>query len=188
MLMTKVLRAFACILMVAGVVSAATVYTATLDQSQEVPPTGVTATGSGMATLDDTETMLMVSLTWVGLTGAPGAAHIHCCPGPGVNATVAIDFVPAGFPTAPGVFTGTFDLTDAASYGSGFLSLFSSVDEARVAVVNGLNSNQAYFNIHTAAFPSGEIRGDITVVPEPSTVLLMGAGLAGVLLLRRRMA
>lgn len=188
--MPTVLRVLAGVLMVAGTVSAATLYTATLDGSQEVPPTGVTATGTGMAMLDDTETMLTVNLTWVGLTGVPGAAHIHCCPGPGANATVAIDFVPAGFPSMPGVFNGTFDLTQAVSYGGGFLGSFGGdVDAARMALIMGLNSNQAYFNIHTAAFPSGEIRGDITqVVPEPSAMFLMGAGLASVLLLRRRIS
>jgi hypothetical protein len=183
----KALRALACILMVATAVSGATVYTATLDESQEVPPTGSAATGTGMATLDDTQTMLMVSLSWTGLTGPAGAAHIHCCPGPGANATVAIDFVPAGFPnTDSGTFNHTFDLTDAASYGGGFLSMFSDVDAARMAVVSGLNSNLAYFNIHTDAHPGGEIRGDIQVVPEPATILLMGAGLGAIVLIRRR--
>ncbi|MGZ3391894.1 MAG: CHRD domain-containing protein, partial [Isosphaeraceae bacterium] len=31
--------------------------------------------------------------------------------------------------------------------------------------VSGLEAGDTYINIHTEAFPSGEIRGQITVVP-----------------------
>ena len=42
-------------------------------------------------------------------------------------------------------------------------------------------------NFHTAQFGSGEIRGQILVVPEPETYLLMLAGLAGLgAMVRRR--
>ena len=41
-------------------------------------------------------------------------------------------------------------------------------------------SGRSYINFHTVQFGGGEIRGAITLVPEPATVLLLGAGLAGV--------
>lgn len=44
----------------------------------------------------------------------------------------------------------------------------------------------SYMNFHTSQFPGGEIRGQITVVPEPSTMLLMAAGLAGLAFASRR--
>ena len=45
-----------------------------------------------------------------------------------------------------------------------------------------------YMNFHTTQFGSGEIRGQIQVVPEPETYLLMLAGLAGVgAMFRRRL-
>ena len=37
---------------------------------------------------------------------------------------------------------------------------------------------KSYFNIHSGAFPGGEIRGFLAPVPEPTTMLLLGSGLA----------
>jgi hypothetical protein len=46
-----------------------------------------------------------------------------------------------------------------------------------------------YFNVHTVNHPGGEIRGNLAVVPEPSTYALMGTGLAGLgVAMRRRRA
>ena len=164
--------------------SAATiVFTAPLGLtgSQEVPPTGSPALGTGDAIFDTVLLTLDVSLTWEDLLAPAVAAHIHCCPGPGDNGPVAIDFVPAGFPNSvSGIFNHTFDLTDAASYGGGFLASFGGdVDAARAGVLAGLVAGQAYFNIHTPPpfFPGGEIRGDIQAVPEPSTITLLALGL-----------
>ena len=52
-----------------------------------------------------------------------------------------------------------------------------SVGAAEVRVINGLLNGTAYFNIHSSAFPGGEIRAFVTAVPEPQTYALMLAGL-----------
>ena len=179
-------------LLVVGAAHAATInFIAPLGLTgdQEVPPTGSPATGTGSAVLDTDALTLTVHLTWEDLTGPAGAAHIHCCPGPGGIGPVAIDFVPAGFPNlAAGSFDHTFDLDDAASYGAGFLSSFGGdVDLARAAVIDGLIGGLTYFNIHTAEHQTGEIRGDIVqVVPAPGTLALVALGVGAFAAARRR--
>jgi hypothetical protein len=163
-----------------------------LSGAQEVPPRATPATGTGFAILDDVALTLRVHLTWTDLLAPAAAAHIHCCPGPGVNGLVAVDFVPVGFPAATdGEFDHVFDLDAAASYGGAFLGTFGGdVDAARSAVIAGLLDRKAYFNIHTSVFGTGEIRGDIIPVASipggaPLALLALGS-LIG--LLRRRRA
>jgi hypothetical protein len=47
-----------------------------------------------------------------------------------------------------------------------------------------------YLNVHTSAFPGGEIRGFVVQVPEPETYALLLAGLAiiGIAMRKRRRA
>ena len=45
-----------------------------------------------------------------------------------------------------------------------------------------------YLNLHTSAFPGGEIRGQVIPIPEPSGLMLLGGGLALLAALRRRRA
>jgi len=50
--------------------------------------------------------------------------------------------------------------------------------------VNDLLAGLWYLNLHTTTFGGGEIRGQ--VVPEPATLLLIGAGLAALAAARRQ--
>jgi len=162
-----------------------TIYTATLLGSNEVPPTGSPATGFGTFILNGN--LFSISESFTGLVAPASAAHIHCCAPVGVNAIVAIPFTP--FPnTTSGTFNTTVDLSLAGTYDPAFITLEGgTVALAEAGFIAALNGGTTYANIHNATFPGGEIRGQIQVVPEPSSLLLLGTGLlATVQLVRRR--
>ena len=170
--------------------AAQTSWYANLTADQETgPPNGSTGTGFAYLTLNGS--ILSITATFSGLLGNTMAAHIHCCAGPGVNAGVATQ-VPsfAGFPlgVTSGLFNNTFDLDLAGSYNPAFITASpgGTVAAAKERLLNGFNTGNTYFNIHTSHAPGGEIRGQILVTPEPSTVALVTAGLLGIAFAARR--
>jgi hypothetical protein len=128
-------------------------------------------------------------VTFSGLTSGDTAAHIHCCVAQGGNAGVAtITPTFTGFPSGvtSGTYTHLFDLTASGTYNPAFIALEgSTVAGAEAALLTGLASNQTYLNIHTTNFGGGEIRAFLAA-PEPGTIWLAGAVLAGLWIRRKR--
>jgi hypothetical protein len=188
----KMLAITACF-SIAGAAQAATVYKATLSGSNENPPNATTGTGVAFVTIDEALGTMKLDVTFQNMTNPTTIAHIHCCAVAPNNAGVATT-VPtfAGFPTGvtSGSYLQTFDMNSADSYNPAFVTAHGGVPGAFAFFLAGMNSGSAYLNLHTAAFPAGEIRGNFAAIPEPGTWALMitGFGLTGVAIRRRRAA
>lgn len=155
------------------------------------------ATGSGFVTVvyDDVANTLRIDATWSGLSGTTTVAHIHCCTAVPGTGTVGVAVTPGTLPGFPvGLSEGSYttspflDLSATATYTAAFRMNFggNTVSGAEAALLAGILSGSAYFNVHTTAFPGGEIRGFLAPVPEPGVLTLLGAALALGTLRRRR--
>jgi hypothetical protein len=122
--------------------SAATVgYTARLSAKAEVPKTDSKGKGKLEATFDTKTKVLTYTLTFDDLSGPATAAHIHG-PATRIESAGVVAALGAKGPTSP--VSGTATLAD---------------DQVKM-----LQSSKLYVNVHTAANPGGEIRGQITAV------------------------
>jgi len=166
-------------------------YTTSLLGTSEVPANGSPGTGIADVTFDSSANTLLVNFSFSGLLGSTTAAHIHApttVAGTG-NAGVATTtpYFP-GFPV--GVTSGNYshlmDLTLASSYNASFIiANGGTTTGAEAALFADLNDGKAYLNIHTTLFPGGEIRGNLSPVPEPTSLAMIGVGAIGLAAFRR---
>jgi len=166
--------------------SRAAIYTfdANLDGPSESPPNVSPGTGFADVIFDTTANTMQVEVTFSGLLGPTTASHIHsatAAPGTG-NAGVATT-TPyfAGFPigVTSGSYSNTLDMTLASSYNPAYVTANGGTTaSAETALLASIFAGTAYLNIHTSVFPGGEIRGFLTLVPEPSVVTFLALGAA----------
>ena len=110
----------------------------TLDGKSQVPPNTSAGTGTADLDYDAPSKKLSWKITYSGLSGPATAAHFHGPAAAGANAGVKVPI--ANATTSP--VEGSATLTDEQAA--------------------DLMAGKYYINIHTAANPGGEIRGQVT--------------------------
>ena len=116
-------------------------FTTQLRGANEVPPVTSGASGQVDAVLNKDTNLLRWQLSYAGLSGPATAGHFHGPAAVGANAGAALPFT--GPITSP--MSGQATLTPAQAA--------------------DLMAGKWYANIHTARFPGGEIRGQMTARP-----------------------
>lgn len=110
---------------------------AELKGSNEVPPNTSSGSGKAEAAFDTDTKVLTYTVTYANLTGPALGAHFHGPSEAGKNAGIALPFKSAQSP-----IQGTATLTEAQAA--------------------DLLAGKWYANVHTAANPGGELRGQMT--------------------------
>ncbi len=144
-----------------AIVLAADDFSATLSGAAEVPPVTTSASGSATVNIitDSEVTEINYEVTYTGLSGDLMAAHIH------LGAADVAGGVMLPLVIGPSPFSGTLKEADLTPTGS--VTTFAQA-------IDAIRAGNTYINLHTAANPGGEIRGQLkpilnTATEEPVT-------------------
>lgn len=133
-------------------------FTAHLSGDQEVDPVVTDATGQAVFQLSKDGSSLSYKLIVANIDNVR-MAHIHLAPA-GQNGAVVAWLYPSGPP--PILIEGTFNGVLAEGViTDGNVVDPQNIDLTLADVVDAMMAGNAYVNVHTLAFPSGEIRGQI---------------------------
>jgi hypothetical protein len=191
--------AFGALAIMAGAANAVVLtYTTSLSGANENPANGSPGTGSAIVDYDNVAHTLRIQGMFSGLTSNTTLAHIHAPnasqlpSGDPPNPTFGVATPQPAFPGFPlGVTAGShdtlLDLTQAASWNGSYITNNGGTTAgAEAALATALTQGRAYYNVHTSQFGGGEIRGFLTLVPEPSAFALAGVGVFGAIAAGRR--
>lgn len=131
-----------------------------LSGAQEVPAVVTSATGEATVVISPDDATIWYVVTYSGLSGSLAAAHIHTGAA-GANGGVILPLAASASPIA-----GT--LTAANFAASGSVTTFAQA-------VAALKAGTTYVNLHTAANPGGEIRGQVAAKGNAHFATLSGA-------------
>lgn len=148
-------------------VSAQSVFEVEMDPFQEVPPHNTPAYGDATVSFDPNTSSLSVA--------AGGGNYSDLLAG---ATSVTLSDAAAGA-NGPTIFTLTLDnpgTTSGTFQGSGTLTAGQITD---------LQAGNLYINVRDSVYPSGEIRGQLLALPEPSALILAGLGALALCALQR---
>jgi hypothetical protein len=149
---------------------------AQLSGPAESPPNNSPGSGFAHVEIDPAAHTMRVQISFSGLTAPTTASHIHACtPSPRTGTAGVATQTPnfAGFPTGvtSGIYESTFQTLETGTYNPDFISANGgTAASAEQALFQCINSGRAYVNIHTTAFPRGEIRGFLTQTQRSSAM------------------
>src|SRR5918993_209673 len=124
---------------------------------EEVPPVPTRGRGTAVFSLSDDGTPLSFKLITANVENIT-QSHIHIAPR-GVNGPVVVflfDFVAQGVSNSGILSQGT--ITQANLIARPAIGFGATMQE----LVGAMRSGNAYVNVHTLAFPGGEVRGQIS--------------------------
>lgn len=171
-------------LLLAGVSAGQFNFSVTMNGASEVGPNASTATGTATLVLNEAQDRLTMSLTIVGLdldgNQTPDflddnvvGLHIHRAP-VGINGGVVFGLIGINNDT-----NGDLVIDPVAGTVFSAWDLNEGNGTTLANELANLLSEGLYMNVHTTAYPGGEIRGQI--IPEPATLSLLALGAAAVL-------
>ena len=141
--------------------------------------------GQGTVELDLVTNVISMDFSWSGMIGELTKLHIH---GPATidnsNPQHLIEIfgppeVPLELVATSGSWSDSFELQTLVQPG------FDTIEPS--LIVDALVNGQAYLNVHTTVFGTGEIRGNLGLpVPEPGSHWMLLIGLSSLAALRRR--
>jgi hypothetical protein len=132
---------------------------------QEVPAISTAANGEFRGRISNDESEITYELSYSDLEGAVQQSHIHFGQ-TGVSGGVVVFLCtnlgngPAGTqpcPAPPATITGTLRASDMVGAAAGQGIAAGEFQE----LVNAIRAGKAYVNVHSAKFPTGEIRGQL---------------------------
>ena len=161
------IAAFASLAVTSSALAITVNFTSTLNGANERPDPVATAgvgTATGQLTGDPGLFVFTYHIEYSGLTGPATVGHIH---DPGAGASP---------PFTEAVGPPVHDLTSLTSPIDGVWSYTDITQPLTDELAAGLQAGRMYINIHTDAFPTGEIRGQLLAAvppdPEPNPIPL----------------